>query len=592
MSVETTPKIQGNGANEKDVRERHVFCVDDDPDFLKSLEAFLPERINGETNSGLWYRFLFFSDPREMIEALHQLTDEGETIAMVISDQKMPNMKGTELLAEVRRISSQSVRVLLTGHAGIESAIQAINEHLLDKYLTKPIEDQHGFAVSILHLAQGFEMRRTIEEQSAMIGDLYGFANRLNAIDDLDRMHEAIAVFTAHALKCDQALVLTRDLLGETQGVSIGLPGTVARWLGFSPVAEPEGAVGEGTSILCVRDLAALRPWILDEEEAARQGLRFPLLLATLSADGRQLGWIGASGWAVGEGAGEGAQRTLSYISDTASIAVRNMQGRERLKEAHATIQGDALRLTEANRRLLLLDEMRKEFLAFISHELSTPLTMIAAVGFLREASSDPSRTHLVDAVREGYARLSSLVKMALCYFAWLSRTPSLSEEITDWADVVASVLGENAPAQAARIQFARPQKPCPARIPFEASETILKTLLDNALKFSVEPTPVRVTLDSRGGEVVLIVSDGGRGFPSEWSSEIFRPFTVADTLHHTHGSGLNLAIAAVIAQAFRGTMEGRSDGLGQGATFLVRLPSANIPIHAPDPAGVGEIVG
>ena len=584
MRAELTPTHPANGALDERSRERHIICVDDDPDFLKSLEVFLPERINAEANSGYWYRFLFFSDPREAIETLHQLKGEGETLAMVISDQKMPKMKGTELLAEVQRISSLSIRVLLTGNAGIESAVQAINERLLDKYLTKPIEDAHGFALNIMHLVQGFEMRRTIEAQSEVISDLYDFANRLNAIEDLESTLEAVTAFTARSLKCGQAFVLARDALGKARDASIGLTGPVALWLGPTFEEVPDETVGQ-TSIRCVRDLAGLRPWILDEREAIRQSLQFPILLAPLSADGKLLGWIGAS--ALATDAGEGAQQILSYISDTASIAVRNMQGRERLKEAYATIQADAFRLTEANRRLLLLDEMRGEFLAFISHELSTPLSMMAAVNLLDETSPDPKRTQLVEAIRHGYTRLNLLVKKALAYFAWLSRAPEWSEKITRLDGVVTSVLVEYGPAQTARIEVALPESPCPARIPAQAAETIVKILLDNAVKFSAEGTPIRVTVDSLGDEVVLTVADRGRGFPSEWGSELFRPFTVADTLHHHRGSGLNLAIAALIAQAFRGSMEGRSDGWGQGATFVVRLPSDSLPIPDESPTTI-----
>ena len=592
MNPTATLMASGNGTKEEHARERYVFCVDDDREFLKSLDVFLPEQINVEGNGGLWYRFLFFSEPRAAIEALRQLTEEGETIAMVISDQKMPDMKGTELLGEVQRCSSKSIRVLLTGHAGIESAIQAINERLLDKYLTKPIEDDQGFAVNIRHLLQRFEMRQTIQEQAEVIGDLYQFANRLNAIEDLGETLDAVAAFTARALKCDQAFVLTRDTLGESRAASVGLPEKVEHWLGFSPIAESETAAGQQTSIVYAENLAALRPWIVDEEAAARQPLRFPLLLAPLATDGRMLGWIGASGLAAPAGAGEGTQSTLSYISDTASIAVRNMQGRERLKEAYSTIQADASRLADANRRLLLLDEMRGEFLAFISHELATPLTMVAAVDLLDRGSDDSDRAQMVMAVREGHARLNLLVKKALSYFGWLSRTPTLSNESTDVAGLVGSILAEKGPSEAAQIEFTRPGKPCPARIPSEAMETIVKTLLDNALKFSTDSAPVQLTVEAVGDEVVLIVSDRGRGFPSDWVSELFRPFTVPDTLHHHGGSGMNLAIAALIARAFQGSMVGRSDGWGKGATFFVSLPSAAAPTPAAKPSKSPETIG
>ena len=57
-------------------------------------------------------------------------------------------------------------------------------------------------------------------------------------------------------------------------------------------------------------------------------------------------------------------------------------------------------------------------------------------------------------------------------------------------------------------------------------------------------------------------------------AQEIFRPFTVLDTLHHAKGTGLSLALAAII-QAHGGSMHAASDGLDQGARFTIELPRA-----------------
>jgi signal transduction histidine kinase len=126
---------------------------------------------------------------------LHDLAEAHETVAMVICDQKMPHMKGTELLAEVKQIFRDAVRVLLTGHAGMDSAISAINERLLDRYLTKPIENEHDFLLSIRHLLQRFQMARTIEEQSRHLAE----AN--SRLEILDRLKTDFLTFISHELR-------------------------------------------------------------------------------------------------------------------------------------------------------------------------------------------------------------------------------------------------------------------------------------------------------------------------------------------------------------------------------------------------------
>src|SRR5262249_44850981 len=157
----------------------------DDPEFVRSLQLFLPDRIQEVTPSVTRYRFLFFTDPRDALEALDDILEDSGVLTMVISDQQMPQMKGTTFLGRIRERCPDCVRLPLTGDAGLESAIAAINERLLDKYLTKPVENEHDFTLSISHLLQRFWMQRTIESQRRTLGDLYRFSDTLSAMTAL-----------------------------------------------------------------------------------------------------------------------------------------------------------------------------------------------------------------------------------------------------------------------------------------------------------------------------------------------------------------------------------------------------------------------
>ncbi len=72
--------------------------------------------------------------------ALKVMADE--TIDVVISDELMPGMQGSEFLAIVRKNFPNTVRIILTGHASVETAIRAINEGEIYRLLTKPVSSQ------------------------------------------------------------------------------------------------------------------------------------------------------------------------------------------------------------------------------------------------------------------------------------------------------------------------------------------------------------------------------------------------------------------------------------------------------------------
>jgi len=108
------------------------MCVDDDPQVLSAIERDLRRNYRSE------YRILKAASPHEALDAARQLKQRGTPVALFLVDQRMPEMTGTKLLAEVRELHPESRRVLLTAYADTEAAIESINEIGLDHYLMKP----------------------------------------------------------------------------------------------------------------------------------------------------------------------------------------------------------------------------------------------------------------------------------------------------------------------------------------------------------------------------------------------------------------------------------------------------------------------
>ena len=113
-------------------RRPAIVAVDDEPAVLAAVARDL-RRGFGER-----YRILRATSGAEALELLAEVRRRGDAVAMLIADQRMPGMSGTEYLVEARTVVPDAKRVLLTAYADTEAAIAAINEVALDYYLLKP----------------------------------------------------------------------------------------------------------------------------------------------------------------------------------------------------------------------------------------------------------------------------------------------------------------------------------------------------------------------------------------------------------------------------------------------------------------------
>ncbi|MCW3030245.1 MAG: response regulator, partial [Solirubrobacterales bacterium] len=114
------------------VRRPAILAVDDEPPVLAAVARDL-RRGFGER-----FRVLRAGSGAEALEMLRELRSRGDQVAMLIADQRMPAMPGTQYLQEARKLVPDAKRVLLTAYADTEAAIAAINEVALDYYLLKP----------------------------------------------------------------------------------------------------------------------------------------------------------------------------------------------------------------------------------------------------------------------------------------------------------------------------------------------------------------------------------------------------------------------------------------------------------------------
>src|SRR3954463_2891419 len=113
-------------------RRPAIVVVDDEPAVLAAVARDL-RRGFGER-----YRIIRSASGEEALDVLRELVRRGEQVALLIADQRMPGLSGTDYLVRAREVVPTAKRVLLTAYADTEAAIEAINQVSLDYYLLKP----------------------------------------------------------------------------------------------------------------------------------------------------------------------------------------------------------------------------------------------------------------------------------------------------------------------------------------------------------------------------------------------------------------------------------------------------------------------
>ena len=109
-----------------------LMVVDDDPQVLAAVRRDLRARYREN------YTIVSASSGEEAVATVKELKARGDSLAMVITDQRMPGIQGAEVLARAREVYPVARRVLLTVYSDINAAVKAINEARLDHYLSKP----------------------------------------------------------------------------------------------------------------------------------------------------------------------------------------------------------------------------------------------------------------------------------------------------------------------------------------------------------------------------------------------------------------------------------------------------------------------
>jgi diguanylate cyclase (GGDEF)-like protein len=182
-----------------DMAKEHIICVDDEEGILTALRQQLGARFGEEclievAQSG-----------KDALELVEELKRDGEPLAVIIADQIMPGMKGVELLEEVHKRSPGTTKVLLTGQAGLDAVVTAINRAGLNRYIPKPW-DEPDLRLTVENLLRSFRLhrqnevlvddlqRKNVELEAAKVGLEIKVKERTQELEEANRRLELLAV--------------------------------------------------------------------------------------------------------------------------------------------------------------------------------------------------------------------------------------------------------------------------------------------------------------------------------------------------------------------------------------------------------------
>jgi len=265
-------------------------------------------------------------------------------------------------------------------------------------------------------------------------------------------------------------------------------------------------------------------------------------------------------------------------MEDLRALYEQALQRSRQLERENADLSEELAHLEE-------VDRLKDEFLALVSHELRSPITVI--LGMAQTLANRPELAATADGqemlarvVRQG-SRLRDMVEQILQASAFAAdRSPVMRTEMVPISDLVHEVASDRRAADPNHPILV--SMPGPARPVFgdaEALRAVIGNLIDNAGKHAPSHTPIELTVDQPYGWTRISVADHGPGVAAEDRERIFAPFTQLDasTTRRVGGVGLGLFL---VDRLVRG-MGGRvwvDETPGGGATFMIEIPDAELP--------------
>jgi signal transduction histidine kinase/response regulator RpfG family c-di-GMP phosphodiesterase len=509
-----------------------VLVVDDEPQILESIHALLEDD----------FEVVVSTNATEAVELL-----KNAQIAVILADQRMPNLTGGEFLAKAREVCD-ATRILITGYVDIDALIRAVNDGQIHSYVPKPWEPAN-LKVTVLKAAtyaKEVSQRKkaaeiVAEQQEALARSEAAYREQTKILRSvLDSMGDGVLVTD------DSGKMVLLNPAAE-QMVGRGAAGThQSEWV------ERYGIYVPGTDTLYPTDkLPLARAMRGETEDGIELYIRNPQ-----RPDGML---VSVNIRPLKDDAGE-AKGGVAVVHDITLAKYSENILRQAKEEAE-----------RANRA-------KSEFLSRMSHELRTPLNSILGFAQLL-ALADLAVQHQgnVQQILKGGYHLLELINEVLDLARVEAGRLSLSPEPVQIKDAVKEALDLVRPIASSQNITLSAEFSAHGDRYVQADRQRLKqvllNLLSNAIKFNRSNGTVILRCEECQNDRLRIeVEDTGSGIDEEGLKKIFTPFErLSADRNAIGGTGLGLALSKRMIEAMGGTI-GVESTVGAGSRFYFEL--------------------
>ncbi len=503
---------------------------------------------------------------------------------LLITDLKMPNQGGIEILKEIKKNNPYVEVIVITGYPTVETAKEALKVGAAD-YLAKPFDLQ----------AMKQTVAKCLERQKFNIQHIE--LSELMSLFEVGRTISATADFEQLLPKIfDSALEITQAKYGSLlllDELTHQLKIKASRGLSAEVVNSTGIVVGEG---ICATAVKEGKPWIAAVEEFARlhhysqagcdsKAASEPTFVSMpLESQNRILGVINISDKVSGESFSEREQTLLSILAGQAAVAIENSKLYRELQAKILDLKTTVDILNQTQAQLIQSEKLAAlgRFSAGIAHEVKNPLAIVlGGVEFLenRMSNADDDSRMALTKVKEATLRANNIL-LDLLKFARPSELKIERVKPEDLINDTVNLFKYRAPARGINIRTQFLDSGLGLEVDKNQIQQVLFNLFSNATdsmagggEISIRVYPSQLPeefLRENIPAVVLEVRDTGEGISPENLSRIFEPFFT--TKRDRKGTGLGLSMSRKIIDNHKGKMLIESE-LGQGTVIRILLP-------------------